>query len=92
MKHNCHAIECGRAVPASKLMCLAHWRMVPRAEQQAIWQHYRRGQERDQKPSGAYMIAFWSAVATVAVAEGKHEAAALCRQRAARWAAREARP
>lgn len=45
--HTCHARGCGKPVPPKLLMCLRHWRMVPRDLQKAIWRTYTPGQERD---------------------------------------------
>lgn len=43
-KHKCLARGCDEQLPASRLMCLRHWRMVPREIQDRIWKHYKRGQ------------------------------------------------
>lgn len=69
MTHVCHADGCKVAVPPSMLMCLRHWRMVPRALQSAVWRTYRNGQEIDKRPSPAYMIARRAAVQAVAEKE-----------------------
>lgn len=47
MTHHCAARGCRLQVSAARLMCLAHWRLVPKLTQRAVWAHYRRGQERD---------------------------------------------
>lgn len=70
MKHLCHAIGCTVAVPPSKLMCLKHWRMVPKALQHAVWEHYVPGQERRKDPSRDYLVAALAAVEAVAEKEG----------------------
>lgn len=69
--HLCHAIGCPTAVPPKMLMCLRHWRMVPRRLQADIWATYRTGQEVDKSPSDAYLIAQEAAVNAVAAKEGR---------------------
>jgi len=44
MTHTCHAIGCETPVIPEYLMCLRHWRMVPRKIQLAVYRHYRPGQ------------------------------------------------
>lgn len=68
--HTCHAHRCERVVPPRLLMCLAHWRRVPRRLQAGVWAHYRTGQEADKRPSLAYLLAARAAVLAVAAAEG----------------------
>jgi hypothetical protein len=51
-------------------MCRRHWFMVPKAMQDAIWAAYRPGQERDKKPSNAYLAAAYQAEGYVALKEG----------------------
>jgi hypothetical protein len=70
-KHKCHAEGCNAKVSPSFLMCKRHWRLVPQAEQTAIWKHYRTGQEKDKRPTPEYMAALHAAVEAVAVAEGR---------------------
>lgn len=50
-------------------MCARHWRMVPRALQQAVWAAYRPGQERTKTPSRAYLDAAKVAINAVAARE-----------------------
>lgn len=69
MKHLCHALECNIEVPPKMLMCLKHWRMVPRAVQSAVWEHFRPGQEVDKRPSDEYLIVHRCAVLSVAIKE-----------------------
>ena len=69
MSHRCHAIGCEKEVPPAMLMCLRHWRMVPRPLQKEVWRTYRRGQEIDKNPSTAYLMAQKDAVAAVALKE-----------------------
>ena len=71
MVHECHAIGCKVAVPPKMLMCLRHWRMVPRPLQQRVWETYRPGQEATKDPSQEYMTEHLAAVAAVAQAEGR---------------------
>lgn len=70
-EHICHAIGCARPIPRSLLMCVRHWRMVPRDIQKLIWRHYRRGQESDGKPiTPEYLDAVKRAIRDVAEQEG----------------------
>lgn len=39
--HRCHARGCKETVAHEKLMCLRHWRMVPKPEADAVWHTYR---------------------------------------------------
>lgn len=48
------------------LMCLAHWRDVPPLTQKAIWREYRKGQERDKRPSVRYLAVQQLAIAQCA--------------------------
>lgn len=69
-KHLCHAIDCPTAISPRLLMCLPHWRKVPRDLQQAVWAAYEPGQERRKDPSEAYLEAARAAVNAVAEQEG----------------------
>lgn len=69
--HRCHAEGCDAEVPPKMLMCLKHWRMVPKLSQARIWLTYRPGQEIDKHPSALYMDAQREAVEAVAVKEGR---------------------
>jgi hypothetical protein len=63
--HLCHAKGCKTPVPPRLLMCGKHWRLVPRPLQQAVWRHYRPGQEVDKEPTGAYLDAAQMAIEAV---------------------------
>lgn len=69
--HVCHAMGCTVKVPPRMLMCLRHWKMVPKALQQRIWATYVPGQEQRKDPTDAYMEAQRASVQTVAEKEGK---------------------
>jgi len=69
MKHTCHAQGCTTVVPPKLLMCLYHWRMVPRELQRAVWATYRKGQEIDKRPSADYLTAARAAIEAVAAKE-----------------------
>lgn len=71
MKHKCHARGCDVAVLPRLLMCLRHWRMVPRPLQRQVWATYRPGQEVDKEPTGVYLAAAKAAIASVAEKEGR---------------------
>ena len=68
-QHLCHARGCRVAVPPKLLMCLRHWRMVPKALQAEVWRTYRPGQEIDKDPSAEYMVAQRAAIDAVAAGE-----------------------
>lgn len=69
--HTCHARGCDTQVPPEKLMCFAHWSIVPRPIQRAVWDSYRPGQCDDKDPSKAWHQAADAAIAFVAVREDK---------------------
>lgn len=68
--HLCHAMGCAREVPPALLMCLRHWRLVPREIQRLVWKHYRKGQEIDKRPSKEYLEVMKLAIRSVAEQEG----------------------
>lgn len=72
--HRCHAAGCETAVAPKLLMCVKHWRMVPRLVQQQVWATYRAGQEVDKRPSRDYLAAADAAIAAVAAAERRRAA------------------
>jgi hypothetical protein len=67
--HTCHALDCTAACPPARLFCLRHWNMLSVDLKNAIWALYRKGQERDKKPSAAYVIAQIEAIRDVAQKE-----------------------
>lgn len=69
MNHTCHAINCEIEISPSLLMCGRHWARVPGELRALIWQHYRRGQEQDKRPSQAYLEAMRRAIRAVATIE-----------------------
>jgi hypothetical protein len=71
LQHTCHARGCERPVKPELLMCFAHWRMVPRVIQRAIWATYRPGQCDDKHPSREWFRAADAAIGFVARVEGK---------------------
>jgi hypothetical protein len=64
--HHCHARGCEKEVPPKLLMCLPHWRMVPRDLQRAVWATYVPGQEVRKDPTPEYIQAHLAAVEAVA--------------------------
>ncbi len=70
MRHTCHARNCEASVPPKMLMCLKHWRMVPRDLQKAVWREYVPGQEIRKDPTPEYMAVQAAAVDAVAAKEG----------------------
>ena len=75
MSHRCHAKGCSKAVPPRLLMCSRHWYMVPKRLRDAVWEHYRPGQEIDKCPTRAYLDAADAAIAAVAAQEAQRQAA-----------------
>lgn len=71
MSHLCHAIGCYAPIPPKLLMCMHHWRLVPRDLQDAVWEYYRPGQEITKDPSPEYLLAAFRARLEVAVIEGR---------------------
>ncbi len=69
LEHPCHADGCKLEIPPRHLMCLKHWRMVPKPLQDEVWKHYRPGQERDKRPTREYLIAMQAAIRAVAAKE-----------------------
>jgi len=65
-KHFCHVPDCRTPCAPAHLMCAPHWRAVPKPLQQAVWAHYRPGQEADFAPlSEEYLDAAQAAIAAV---------------------------
>lgn len=69
--HHCHAIGCSAHCKPEHLMCAPHWRMVPAKHQQAVYRAYRPGQCDDMDISRAWLVAAETAIAFVALCEGK---------------------
>ena len=65
MIHTCHAFGCEKPVPPKMLMCLKHWKMLPRTAQNDIWKEYVRGQEIRKNPTNEYLKAQQRAVVLV---------------------------
>ncbi|HSR77591.1 MAG TPA: HIRAN domain-containing protein [Xanthobacteraceae bacterium] len=57
MQHACHWPGCEVETPPSLFMCRPHWHALPRALRRAVWDAYRKGQERDKDPSREYVAA-----------------------------------
>jgi hypothetical protein len=68
-EHHCHARSCRTPCAPEKLMCLRHWRMVPKGVQLAVRRSYRPGQCDDKRPSRAWLDAADAAIAAVAAKE-----------------------
>lgn len=64
--HLCHARGCPTPVKPELLMCLRHWRLVPRDIQARVYATYRRGQCDDMKPSKEWHEAASAAIGYVA--------------------------
>lgn len=68
--HVCHATRCNVKVPPKMLMCLKHWKMVPRALQREVWAAYVPGQEIRKDPTDQYLEVQRRAVEAVERREG----------------------
>lgn len=64
--HHCHARGCTAATKPEMLMCLRHWRMVPRDMQRRVWATYRQGQCDNKQPSLEWHAAADAAIEAVA--------------------------
>ena len=71
MIHVCHAIGCNVQVRPQLLMCLKHWRLIPRDLQRAVWAAYVPGQEIRKDPTDEYLDVQRAAVEAVARREGR---------------------
>ncbi len=68
--HLCHAKRCPVPVPRNALMCLRHWRMVPKNLQRDVWRVYLPGQEQGTAPvTDEYLKAARAAIDWVSNAE-----------------------
>ena len=71
MAHACHNPNCGRALPAHLVSHSSAWFALPKAMRDAVWRHYRAGQEDDKRPTMEYLdaldacIDFWKKNGTV---------------------------
>jgi hypothetical protein len=74
MAHTCHAKGCKVEVRPELLMCLQHWRMVPKELQRQVWAHYREGQCDDRRPSREWLDAADAAINYVAQVEAERKA------------------
>ena len=59
--HHCHAFNCEVSTAPRLFMCPRHWRMVPKAMQDAVWAAYTPGQERTGFPSEEAMERYLAA-------------------------------
>jgi hypothetical protein len=55
--HECHWPGCQKQVPPAMWGCRTHWARIPADLQRKIWKAYRPGQEKDMRPSEAYLAA-----------------------------------
>lgn len=62
MTNCCKIFNCTAPIPSDRLMCVKHWRMVPKDLQRDVWRQYRAG---DARPSIAYLNATKAAVQAV---------------------------
>lgn len=66
--HRCHARNCATRCRPTYLLCPAHWRLVPRPIQSAVYATYRNGQCGD-IPSEAWHQAADAAIGFVSALE-----------------------
>lgn len=71
MGHTCHARGCDVEVVPEKLMCRAHWAMVPKGIQRDVRKHYRAGQCDDKRPSASWHQAADVAIGWVSLKTGE---------------------
>lgn len=69
MTHTCHARNCDKEVKPELLMCLKHWKMVPKKLQKQVWKYYRPGQCYDKNPSWQWLASARLAIEAVAEQE-----------------------
>lgn len=62
MTQKCLIANCTAMIPSGSVMCLKHWRMVPKEMQRDVWRHYRAG---DVRQSLAYQNAAKAAAQAV---------------------------
>jgi hypothetical protein len=86
LMHKCHAIDCEVQIAPKLLMCLKHWKMLPKKTQISIWNEYRPGQEVDKKPSFKYLAIQQLAVGEVASQESKEEQAQIAYRKSMEFA------
>jgi len=63
--HICHAKNCYTPVSPEKLMCLSHWKKVPKTMQEAVYANYRKGQCTTGMPSKEWLKAARDAINSV---------------------------
>jgi hypothetical protein len=54
--HHCHWPGCDKQVPPAMWGCREHWFTLPKYLRDKIWKAYRPGQEKDMRPSQAYLV------------------------------------
>jgi hypothetical protein len=54
----CARPGCERLVPSNLLACREDWFALPKPLRDAVWRHYRQGQEHTGEISEAYLAAF----------------------------------
>jgi hypothetical protein len=59
-EHHCHWLGCETQVPPAMWGCAFHWRKLPKALRDDLWEAYRPGQEIDLRPSTEYMRVAWA--------------------------------
>lgn len=72
---NCPVKGCKVQHPVARLMCAAHWALVPRELQSEVWRYFRPGQLKSGMASPMYMEAARNAIER---AEREERVAAAC--------------
>lgn len=72
----CHAHACETPVPPSLLFCRPHWFALRVVMQRAVWRFYRKGQEKDKRPSLSYLAVQQRAIAELVFRPNDEAAAA----------------
>ena len=70
MNHHCHANGCQTVTEPRMLMCLKHWRQVPKFLQDAVWSAYKAAPAPGRARDFGYLTACANAVECVAEQEG----------------------
>lgn len=69
--HHCHALGCKNSCKPEMLMCRSCWKLVPARTKAAVYAAYRKGQCDDLQVSRAWLLAAETAIAAVAVKQGR---------------------
>ncbi len=68
--HQCDAPGCTEILPTTRLMCLRHWRLVPKPIQNAVWAAYRNYLRDPRTNLKAHQAAKQAAIRSITHREG----------------------